>query len=77
MVYFYPIYPTPGESFFQQDFEPWCFSGISGVEYYLSFGMGFSARYQYGFSNITSSRPFVDDINYNRSLLFSVNYRLK
>jgi outer membrane immunogenic protein len=75
--YFYPLYPNSGESFIQQDYETWCLSGIAGIEYYLPAGIGFSARYQYGFSNITPPLPFVDNKNYNRSFFFSLNYRFK
>ncbi|QES88203.1 porin family protein [Rhizosphaericola mali] len=50
------------------------FSGLFGVEYYTKFGLGISAQYQLGFTNIYKT-AYSSDAARNRVFTISIGYR--
>jgi hypothetical protein len=52
------------------------FTGIMGLEYFLSMGLGFSARFMTGISNIMKD-PGQDESIHNYSISFTLCYKIQ
>jgi outer membrane immunogenic protein len=59
----------------KRDYTDGNFGGIVGAEYYLSMGIGFSARYMYGISNIISQAQQGESMH-SYAFSFSITYKL-
>lgn len=58
----------------KEDTKSTDFSGIIGVEYFLPMGIGLSARYQLGLTNIAKDTEGEGSIK-NKALTFTIGYR--
>jgi outer membrane immunogenic protein len=59
----------------KKDYTDGNFGGIVGAEYYLPMGLGFSARYMYGISNIISEAQQGESMH-SYAFSFSIAYKL-
>lgn len=62
--------------FLSNDFKSTDFMVVAGAEYYFPIGIGFSARYMQGLTNILNY-SFQNEKYYNHSFAFSIAYRFK
>ena len=58
----------------KEDVKSTDFSGIIGVEYFLPMGVGLSARYQLGLSNVAKDTEDEGSVK-NKALTFTLGYR--
>ncbi|WP_153799693.1 porin family protein [Foetidibacter luteolus] len=59
----------------KDDYNSGDFAGLIGAEYYLPLGIGLSAKYQHGFSNIQKGSEAIGTVK-NRAFSIAISYRL-